>query len=184
MRLTAPVTTLIDDPDTRHHRWQALSPARASVPSHYRQWITLPGSLTKALKERTPRFRVKVLDQAHIYVSLPIEGFTEQTGPCACFSRKVLLMDGETPWVAAHTLVPERSLRHGLRQLTRLEDKPLGELLFSSPDVRKDHQQVCQTQEGWGRRARYLLNQQPLLVTEFFLPALVDYEHNRTLTLY
>lgn len=184
MRLTTSVTRLLDDPDTRHYRWQALSPARTSVPAEYRPWLSLPGSLTKALKSRSEQFRVKVLDQSHIYVSLPIDGFTEHSGPCACFSRKVLLMDGDTPWVAAHTLVPESSLRQGLRQLTKLEDKPLGELLFSSPDVRKDHQQVCQTDHGWGRRARYLLHQQPLLVTEFFLPALVHYEQNRTLTLY
>ncbi|EAR09330.1 chorismate--pyruvate lyase family protein [Reinekea blandensis] len=184
MQLKTSVTRLISDPDTRHHRWQPLNPARTSIPPAYRHWVTMPGSLTKALKARSDQFRVQVLDQSHIYVSLPIEGFTEHSGPCACFSRKVLLMHGNTPWVAAHTLVPESSLRHGLRQLTRLEDKPLGELLFSSSDVRKDHEQVCQTDDSWGRRARYLLHQQPLLVSEFFLPALVDYEQNRALTLY
>jgi chorismate--pyruvate lyase len=63
--------------------------------------------------------------------------------------------------------------------LTQLENKPLGELLFSTPGVTKDHQQVCQTETGWGRRARYLLKNQPLLVSEFFLPALIRHEHER-----
>lgn len=157
---------------------------KATIPEDYRLWINQPGSLTRALKARSDQFRVKVLDQSHLYVSVPIEGFDSHGGTCAFFSRKVLLMHGDIPWVAAHTLVPETSLSHGLRQLTRLEDKPLGELLFSTPGVRKDNQQVCQTETGWGRRARYLLKNQPLLVSEFFLPALVEYEHNRTFSLY
>jgi len=96
----------------------------------------------------------------------------------------VLLKNGETPWVAAHTLVPETSIQHGLGQLTRLNNKPLGELLFSTPGVSKDHLQTCITPQGWGRRARYLLNHQPLLVSEFFLPELIKYEHQRLTTLH
>lgn len=183
-RMTTTVTRIETDPDTRHHRWQPLAQIKTAIPEDYRHWVVRPGSLTRALKERSDRFHVKVLDQSHLYIALPIDGFDNHSGPCGYFSRKVLLMHGDTPWVAAHTLVPETSLRHGLRQLTKLEEKPLGELLFSSPGVVKDHQQACQTENGWGRRARYLLKQQPLLVSEFFLPALVEYEHNRSLSLY
>ena len=157
---------------------------KAVIPEAYRYWIHLPGSLTKALKERSSEFSVEVLAQEHIYLSTPIDGFDQRPGACAYFSRKVLLKHGQTPWVAAHTLVPETSIRQGLGQLTKLENKPLGELLFSTPGVHKDYLQVCQTDEGWARRARYLLNQQPLLVSEFFLPELIEHEHKRTSSLY
>lgn len=83
----------------------------------------------------------------------------------------------------AHTLVPEHSLEHGLEQLTRLNDRPLGELLFTTPGVTKDHLQVAETPIGWGRRACYRLQGQPLMVTEFFLDDLIRYEHQRLTTL-
>jgi len=178
------VTRLAQDPDTRHHRWHPISQIKADIPDGYRYWINLPGSLTKALKERTDKFSVQILAQEHIFLSSPIEGFERRSGAVGYFSRKVLLKHGDTPWVAAHTLVPETSIRHGLGQLTKLENKPLGELLFSTPGVHKDLLQACETEQGWGRRARYILNQQPLLVTEFFLPDLIEHELKRITTLY
>ncbi|MDX1344055.1 MAG: chorismate lyase [Reinekea sp.] len=178
------MTRLIQDPDTRLHRWHPIAQIRSTIPDAYRPWIHLPGSLTKALRERSDQFSVEVLAQEHIIVSLPIDGLEHRAGARGYFSRKVLLKHGNTPWVAAHTLVPETSLQHGLGQLTHLENKPLGELLFSTPGVEKDHLQACETDVGWGRRARYLLHQQPLLVTEFFLPDLIEHEHKRLTTLY
>lgn len=171
-------------PDTRSYRWQAIKVVKKSIPEAFRPWVHLPGSLTKALRERSDAFSVEVLEQAHIFVSLPIDGFENRDGPTGYFSRKVLLKHHDTPWVAAHTLIPETSLRHGLSQLTQLENKPLGELLFSTQGVSKDHLQACETDDGWGRRARYLLHQQPLLVSEFFLPALIEHEHARNIALY
>ena len=177
------MTLLQQDPDTRHHRWHDIARIRAEIPEAYRAWIHLPGSLTKALRERSEKFSVDVLAQEHLYLSTPLDGFEGRSGPVAYFSRKVLLKHGDIPWVAAHTLIPETSLRNGLSQLTKLENKPLGELLFTASGVHKDMLQACQTESGWGRRARYHLHQQPLLVTEFFLPELIKHEHKRTASL-
>jgi chorismate--pyruvate lyase len=178
------VTHSAFDPDTRLQRWHAVSQVKSSIPEAFRMWINLPGSLTRALRERTDDFSVEVLEQKHVILSLPIEGFESRTGAQGYFSRKVVLKSGTTHWVAAHTLVPETSLRNGLGQLTKLENKPLGELLFSTKGVTKDHLQACETTNGWGRRARYLLNKQPLLVSEYFLPELIAHEHKRISSLY
>ena len=167
------------DPDTCSYDWQALAAAESALPSELRYWLTLPTSLTQALKLRADDFSVEVLEQCQISLALPIDGFHDKQAPCPMFSRKVLLKQGDTPWVAAHTLIPVSSLAGGLEQLTQLADKPLGELLFATPGARKDHLQVCTTGQGWGRRARYHLHHQPLLVSEFFLPELILYEHKR-----
>jgi chorismate--pyruvate lyase len=177
------VTQIALDPDTRTHKWRPVPQLGSQIPEQYRLWINLPGSLTRALKERTDDFSVEVIEQTHLYLSLPLKGFDSRLGAQKFFSRKVLLKSGQTPWVAAHTLVPETSLQHGLNQLTKLENKPLGELLFSTPGVSKDSLEACRTVNGWGRRARYLLKNQPLLVSEYFLPDLIDYEYKRTATL-
>lgn len=164
--------------DTRHYQWQSLSKANIHIPKPFRLWLNLPGSLTQALKARSAHFNVEVVEQTHLYLSSPLEGFEHQGELQRFFSRKVLLKDGHTPWVAAHTLVPESSLQNGLNQLTKLANKPLGELLFASQGVIKDRLQVCETANGWGRRARFLLQQQPLMVSEYFLPELINYEQN------
>jgi len=181
--VTEPVFNPRFDPDTCNFNWQSLSAAQRAIPDELRYWLALPTSLTQALKRRSNAFSVEVLEQRRVSLALPIDGFDERLGPCPMFSRKVLLKHGNTPWVAAHTLIPERSLAQGLEQLTQLANRPLGELLFATPGVSKDHQQVCATDQGWGRRARYLLNHQPLLVSEFFLPELIAYEHKRLILL-
>lgn len=162
--------------DTQHYTWHSQQRMFANIPERYRFWLQLSGSLTKALKQRSNQFNVEVIEEKHLYLSLALDGFEHRNGTQRWFSRKVLLKHGEMPWVAAHTLVPQSSLDNGLNQLTRLENKPLGELLFATSGVSKDHEQFCQTQNGWGRRARYLLKQQPLLVSEYFLPELIAYE--------
>ena len=173
------VTEPAFDPDTCKFNWHSLVDAQRAIPEELRYWLTLPTSLTQALRLRSDVFTVEVLEQRRVSLALPIDGFSDGLGPCPMFSRKVLLKHGDTAWVAAHTLIPERSLDGGLRQLTQLANQPLGELLFANPGVSKGHLQVCATDRGWGRRARYLLNHQPLLVSEFFLPELIDYEHKR-----
>lgn len=174
------VTTPAIELDTRHYQWQPLGRLPSAIPEAYRQWIQLSGSLTKALKKRSDQFNVEIIDEQHIYLASVFEGFEQPHGTQSWFSRKVLLKNGDIPWVAAHTLVPQSSLNNGLTQLTQLENKPLGELLFATAGVSKDHEQTCQTANGWGRRARYLLKQQPLLVSEYFLPELIAYEQART----
>ncbi|WP_320822371.1 chorismate--pyruvate lyase family protein [Reinekea sp.] len=178
--VTEPVFDPRYDPDTCNFNWQSLAAVQCAIPDELHYWLALPSSLTQALRQRSDAFSVEVLDQRHVSLTLPIDGFSDLLGPCPMFSRKVLLKHGAIPWVAAHTLIPERSLeRGGLEQLTQLANQPLGELLFATPGVTKDNLQVCATERGWGRRARYLLNHQPLLVSEFFLPELIAYEHER-----
>jgi chorismate--pyruvate lyase len=165
--------------DTLEHPWQSLE--NLNIPPEYRYWITLPGSLTKALKARTTDFSVHLISEQILDTPWPqrSRSLTE-----ACFSRKVLLMNGHEPWVAAHTLIPKSSLENGLHALSRLKNRPLGELLFSDKRVSKDSEEACRTESGWGRRARYLLEGQPLLVSEFFLPGLIKHEYQRTASLY
>lgn len=181
--MTDPAFATNFDPDTRNYHWQALAAVDSDLPTTLRYWLTLPTSLTQALKLRADNFSVQVLEQRQISLALPIDGFHDQQAPCPMFSRKVLLKQGDTPWVAAHTLIPVSSLAGGLEQFTQLANKPLGELLFATPGVHKDHLQVCSAGHVWGRRTRYLLHHQPLLVSEFFLPELILYEHKRLTSL-
>ena len=111
--------------------------------------------------------------------------------------REVLLLCDEQPWVFARTLIPIHSLRGRARRLTRLGERPLGEVLFSQPGLRRGAIQVARLLSGhrlfaaavtglgevpaqlWGRRTLFYYAGKPLLVNEIFLPGLpqVDLDH-------
>jgi chorismate--pyruvate lyase len=104
--------------------------------------------------------------------------------------REVRLMCDAIPWVFARTVIPARTLRGRQRRLARLGSKPLGAALFADPHLRRGEVEVCRIVPGerlygraadslsaadavWGRRSVFWLGGKPLLVSEFFLPALI-----------
>lgn len=104
--------------------------------------------------------------------------------------REVVLKDGPLPLVLARTVIPRAVLRGRNRRLSVLGDRPLGEVLFADPELRRDNLECCRLsknnwissslenwqapQEVWGRRNLYSLCGVKLLVAEFFLPAVLD----------
>ncbi len=160
-------------------------PARRVLPRPdpaWQSWLLDPGSLTQRLKglcaETTGmgKFRVRVLE----------EGWSRQQSPgmLQCFpahvvsermwSRRVLLQCGDEPWVAAHSLIPVSSMQGPLKRLRTLNDRPLGEFLFRHPLLRRDQLELTHTGAVWGRRSLFHHYDTPLLVAEFFLPALLE----------
>ncbi len=101
--------------------------------------------------------------------------------------REVLLHVEGKPLILARTVLPHATIRTAKRQLSHLGTRPLGEVIFSYPTLQRLATQVCclsppqwtgalQQQVTiqnsiWGRRTVYAIAQQPLLVSEFFLPA-------------
>lgn len=91
------------------------------------------------------------------------------------WSRQVVLEGCGEPWVVAHTLIPVASLRGSLRRLKALNATPLGAFLFRQRQIRRAAMEIALHDEGvWGRRSMFFCENRPLLVAEFFLPALID----------
>lgn len=157
--------------------WQPLEQHRNVPAPLVRKWLTDTGSLTKLLV---------TLSNNHFQVQLVSEDWVIPTsatliqhfGPIApmhrFWSRKVLLLGKGEPWVAAHTLIPEHSFCSPLQQVMELNTKPLGEFLFSHPElVRGEMDFATIATQGWARRSLFFLYQKPIMVAEFFLPALL-----------
>lgn len=90
------------------------------------------------------------------------------------WSRKVVLVGRDTPWVLAHTLVPQASLRSPLGQVKMLNSRPLGAFLFAHPGLHRSRMDIASTGESWGRCSLFELFDRPIVVAEFFLPALIE----------
>ena len=175
---------------TRNPQWHRADRLhRARVPAAVRAWLFAPGSLTAHVRARCPqRFHLRVLRESLAPPS-PDERRALRLPPGRRTRiREVALCCAGEPLVVARTIIPLSSLRGRQSRLAGLGRRPLGALLFADRSTRREPYEIARLalrQAGiatpprvprpvWGRRAVYRLGGVPLLVCEFFLPALVD----------
>lgn len=164
---------------------------RSALPGQWRDWLLDHSSLTRRLQRNCHGdFRVEVLGQRMTRPMLSEARALGRPPHEIALVRQVRLICDQTPWVFARTVVPLPSLRSGLRRLAVLGNKPLGEVLFADPGMYRSpievarihphhrlHRMITPTGQPaaahWGRRSVFYLQGNPLLVSEFFLPALM-----------
>lgn len=153
----------------------------AQVHGPLRGWLTVEGSLTRALQLRCRKsFHVEVIREGFARPTLE-EARTLRIPPRqTAWIREVRLCGDGEPWVLARTIIPRATLKGRGRRLRHLGRKPLGAYLFSSPDWRRGAFEtgVClatsDQQPQVARRSRFHSGNRALLVGEYFLPALMD----------
>lgn len=115
-----------------------------------------------------------------------------RTGQLA-YVREVVLHCDDKPVVFAHSVVPVTSLYGPWAGVTRLGSRPLGEALFSNPCVIRGSlqyrriparhplaRQIARAgisipgKAVWARRSLFTLHGHSLMVTEVFLPAIMN----------
>ena len=171
-------------------RWQGQRPAHG-LPAELARWLFDPGSLTRRLRQCCPnQFRVRVLWQGWSRPSRDEARALRLRLDAWAWTREVHLLCGDQAWVFARTLIPTATLRGRGRRLTQLGGRPLGEVLFTDPGVRRGPVEIARIVAGqrlhqrafagfaespealWGRRSLFHRDDQPLLVCEIFLPDL------------
>lgn len=171
----------------RHHpdgRWLVRLPGAPEL-------LRDVGSLTAALRALAPAFNVRVLGEGWIRATEDECDLLGTGGRTRVWGREVLLCDGDAPLVFAHTVVVPGDLPFWpcLKGLGR---KPLGEILFRHPRVvrlplryrRLDHRHplyhAARRAAGFedsalpARRSLFVLDGRSLLITEIFLPNLLQ----------
>lgn len=155
-----------------------------------RQWLFESGSLTQRLRDLCgAELHVRLLKQVW---QKPFLGESHQLELPVCryaLIREVALCCGEMPLVCARTIIPLQTLRGAQRRLSNLGTRPLGEVLFSTPKLERNGFELaevagtiwnrkcfseCPDEAVWGRRTIYSIGGRELLVSEFFLPALLE----------
>ena len=164
-----------------------------SLPDKLRRWLLDDGSLTRRLRTIcSENFRVKILHQGR---AAPMVNEAQRLGIPAqqwVFCREVLLYCDNRAMVYARTVIPAAALKGRLRRLANLGEKPLGEILFADPHIKRGGLEIAQLQLGellyekllqakpcnqplgekaiWARRSAFLYHDKRLLVSEIFLP--------------
>lgn len=163
-------------------RW---APGRAG-PRHLQPWLLDQGSLTaKLVQASRGDFRVSVRHQGLARPRLSERRALGLGAGRWALVREVVLWGEGQPWVFARSVIPLASLTGRLRQLRRLQTRPLGGFLFAQPDLERGPMELSRMSphnssvpaslQGdeplWGRRSIFRLEARPLLVSEVFLPA-------------
>jgi chorismate--pyruvate lyase len=171
--------------------WRELSqwPLR-TMPKEVVDWLLEPNSLTHRIKSTfSEPFGVSLKGQGLAKPFLADAQELNERPYRYALIREVVLNVGGKPFVFARTSLPKK-VAHQLQELTHLGSKPLGEVIFAYPDlkrVRLDLAKIDRTQlnestqqllDGqphiWARRNSYQINKRVFLVSEFFLPALFN----------
>ena len=167
---------------------------RGEIPEKYRAWLLDRSSLTERVIEHCRGgFRVRLLSQER---ARPLRSEAAALGirpGTRAVVRQVQLMCGDTPWVYARTIIPPRTLARRAHRFTRLGARSLGAMLFADPSTERGEMEVTCLTPGdalfhfvarnlgdwpsaiWGRRSLFHLSGKPLLVCEFFMPAIAEF---------
>jgi chorismate lyase len=171
------------------HDWLSFIPG---IDAGYAPWMHDHGSLTKRIQQRCGVFSVK-----NIYAGLSMANRDEIAllnipRPQHIYTRNVFLYADGKPVVFAHSVVAAHHLHHAWHALQHLGSRPLGALLFSHPLVKRAplrfkalkpghplYRQAATVMETlpprlWARRSVFTLHGASLLVTEVFLPNILE----------
>lgn len=153
------------------------------LPRGWRHWLLEKGSLTRRLVAASDGdFAVDVLYQGWSHPTLSEARALGIHPRQRVLIREVRLKGRGQAWVYARSIIPGSTLSGPQRRLRQLGDRPLGEVLFRDPCMRRGPIETARLPiEGvsggcWARRSVFFLADKPLLVSEIFLPALLALE--------
>ncbi len=154
------------------------------------------GSLTHYIQQHcTGSFSIELISEAWILpmsdeaqlLSLQNDEFT--------FIRKSRLKCDNQTLVYARTVIPKKTLEGENHKLTNLGEEPLGNILFNDSSTYRSEMRYAEipvdcelhkeainklkiTSELCGRQSQFFIKEQPLLITEIFLPAILECSKN------
>ena len=189
--IPAPRGILTDNYHPNGHRQEPLwirdkSLFTRHMPVNLRSWLRDKSSLTQRLILASDKqFHVQVVRQT---MGKPFLGEAQLLGTKPhqqALIREVILFGKGQPWVYARSILPVSSLKGRLKRLRKLDERPLGALLFSDPSMRRGPLEFAALQAAqitipaelaifdtllWARRSVFYVADKPLLVNEVFLP--------------
>lgn len=152
-------------------------------------WLRDHGSLTRRIVQRCERFSLRNVKDGLARISLDESALLGIAPRQLAWSREVFLCADDQPVVFAHSACA--GLRGAWQSVRNLGNKPLGAVLFSHPLISRQplhyralnaHHPLYRRAAGvlydppgrlWARRSLFYLHNEPLLVTEVFLPSIL-----------
>jgi chorismate--pyruvate lyase len=162
------------------------------IEAGYAPWLRDHGSLTRRIQQRCSRFSVLNLRDCLMPAAHDETALLGLPPQWKIHTREVFLYADGHPVVFAHSVTAPQHLRGAWHMLRQLGNRPLGAGLFTHPLVQRAplHFRALKPahilyrralpEPGtsprvlWARRSIFTLHGAPLLVTEVFLPGILD----------
>tara|TARA_X000001036_G_C20635538_1_gene788912 strand:- start:781 stop:1269 length:489 start_codon:yes stop_codon:yes gene_type:complete len=136
-----------------------------------KSWLLEQGPITKRIKS-IAEFRLELIqdelsdatDDEILFLKIDSEEIR---------IREVILFGNENPMVFARTIIPNTTIEKGLKELGKIGNKPLGDILFEKDIFSKEDIVFATFKDKeslfWGRKIKYTVKDQPFSVMEVFL---------------
>ena len=136
-----------------------------------KSWLLEQGPITKRIKS-IAEFRLELIqdelsdatDDEILFLKIDSEEIR---------IREVILYGNENPMVFARTIIPNTTIEKGLKELGKIGNKPLGDILFEKDIFSKEDIVFATFKDEeslfWGRKIKYTVKDQPFSVMEVFL---------------
>jgi len=134
------------------------------IPEKALFWIRDDQSLTQKLKKRYPDFRVEVDKQEELEIYKHEINLLGNEG--RFIVREVFLYGKNQPVVFARSIIPKNPITDSIMEIG---NKPLGEILFTDPNILREPIEITFQNDIWGRRSVFVMKDSRILVSEFFL---------------
>jgi len=162
-----------------------------TLPENVQSWTYESGSLTRRLRDYYgDAIGVKVLLQQWNTPFLSERRLLKLHENKYSLIREVLLHADGKPLILARTIIPAKTVKVAKSNLAHLGSRPLGEVIFSYPKLERIEMDVTLINlSTWtqpaiaeanidqpvsGRRTVYAIAHQQMLVSEFFLPGVLE----------
>jgi chorismate--pyruvate lyase len=158
-----------------------LEKVHNTIPPVLLPWLQDRGSFMKRVRRHHLKPEIHVLQEKW---QLPLEDEATVLAIAPrryVFSREVVIHQQDRTLLFARAVIPAFTLTGPERQLMHLGKRALGSLLFAYPDIKrsafemKTYQLSHYSSEAlWGRRSIFYYQGKLLLLSEVFLPGLIN----------
>jgi len=178
-------------------RWQNKVTARLALrDKRLNTFLFQNGSLSHFIQQRCKgSFHIELINESWSYPMADEGHLLSSCNRKITFIRESWLKCDKQRIVYARTIIPRSTLKGESQKLMRLGTKPLGNVLFNDnttyrtimryakiPPQCELHKQASKesaiASHLWGRQSLFYVNNKPLLVTEVFLPTILECTQN------
>lgn len=170
--------------------WKSTAPSSLSHLQKY--WLSRPGMLTKGLRQ-LGQVNIRILNESASPISEEESLALNCHYPQLIWVREIIMDIDNIPCVWARSITPIKSSHSVWRGVRHLNTRPLAEILYDDPRITRSHFAITTIQapsilyrslqhffpesviqQNYARRSIFYKNNEPLMVTECFLPAFWD----------